>query len=211
MLKYTIAICLFFVWNTSFSQDLEFKAYSKSENLQTAIEATSKRTTSIRSKFTQFKYLDVLEDEIESTGNFLFRAPNHLKWEYLEPFEYTILRKGDKMLIKDGASVKEYDINSNAVFSAINSMMVKLLTGDFFSSGDYAAEFFENENYYKVALKPQDSQMAEFLDNIELYFGKKDLLVEYIRMNELSGDYTKIVFSEKTMNIAILDSAFSID
>ena len=210
MHKYLIAIFIFFS-TVLFAQSDDFVPYENAADLQTAIEASSKRTETIKSDFTQIKYLDVLEDEIESTGKFLFRAPNYLKWEYIEPYQYTILRKVDKMLINDEGTVKEYDINSNAAFSAINSMMVQLLTGNFFDSGEYDAEFFENAQYYKVALKPNTSQMGEFLDNIELYFSKKDLLVEYIRMNELSGDYTKIVFSQKIMNVAIPESKFTID
>lgn len=210
MHKYLIAIFIF-LSTALFAQSDDFVPYENAADLQTAIEASSKRTETIKSDFTQIKYLDVLEDEIESTGKFLFRAPNYLKWEYIEPYQYTILRKVDKMLINDEGTVKEYDINSNAAFSAINSMMVQLLTGNFFDSGEYDAAFFENSEYYKVALKPNTSQMRDFLDNIELYFSKKDLLVEYIRMNELSGDYTKIVFSQKIMNVAIPESKFSID
>ncbi|MEX2589937.1 MAG: outer membrane lipoprotein carrier protein LolA [Chitinophagales bacterium] len=211
MIKYILILFALFLYESSIAQQDDFITVENTKNLQTAIENSSKRTTSIKSLFTQIKYLDVLEDEIESTGKFLFKAPDFLKWEYEEPYEYTIIRKGDKMLIDDEGHQKEYDISSNQIFTAINNMMINLVTGNFFESGDYKATFFENGEMYKVVLNPVESQMADFLENIELYFDRKELLLQHIRMNEMSGDYTKIVFSEKTLNAAIPDAAFTAD
>lgn len=211
MIKNMISLLAVLIFLKPLSAQSDFIPVKNIDAVQAEIENSSKSVKSIKSQFTQYKYLDVLEDEIESKGKFLFKAPDFLKWEYQSPYEYIILRKGDKMLINDEGHIKEYDIAGNKAFSAINNMMVNLVTGNFFESGEYKATFFENEEMYKVELKPTQRQMVDFLDNIALFFDRKDIHLQHIQMNEMSGDYTKIVFSEKILNAEIPDTAFTID
>ncbi|MEX0810682.1 MAG: outer membrane lipoprotein carrier protein LolA [Chitinophagales bacterium] len=211
MIKYIFIFLISLLCFEMLYAQTDFTRVKDQKQIQAEIEKSSKSIKSIKSLFTQYKYLDVLEDEIESKGKFLFKAPDYLKWEYQTPYEYIILRKGDKMLINDEGQLKEYDISSNQAFSAINNMMINLVTGNFFESGDYKATFFENGEMYKVVLVPVESQMADFLENIELFFDRQELQLQHIQMNEMSGDYTKIVFSEKTLNATIPDAAFSAD
>ena len=55
---------------------------------------------------------------------------------------------------------------------------------------------------------PKNEKMKKMLNEIQIYFDKKDLTVSKLKMLELDGDYTLIDFYDKKTNTPINDEIF---
>ena len=145
---------------------------------------------------------------IVSKGTFHFKKENKVRWNYVHPFKYLIVINGQKMYINDEGKEKEYDVKSNKMFREINKVVVGTVQGNLFKNADYKSEFFENPGYYLVKMVPADVKMREFLQEIQLYFDKKDLTVSRLKMLEQGGDFTVVDFTGKKVNAGISDQQF---
>jgi outer membrane lipoprotein-sorting protein len=186
----------------------DFKMVNDPAEIIQKLQESSQATKSIKSTFTQEKYLSVMVDKIISKGKFVYQKENKLRWEYTEPFEYIIVINGSSMKIKDENQISNYDMESNKMFKQINDMMVGMVSGTILSSKEFHFKYFQNTSEYKVEMKPVQKEMTSFISSIEIFLDKKDLSVNQLIMNESSEDYTKILFENKQMNTSVPASEF---
>lgn len=209
MKKTLIILALCFMGLYSFSQPKGFKKVESKKNVAAKINVASQKINTIESDFKQYKHLDILKDDIESTGHFSFKKTNLLRWEYSKPYKYIIVMNKNNMWIDDGSKVQTFDTKSNKMFKEINDLMLGLLQGDILQSKNYSVEFYENKRKILAELIPNSKEMKKFLKKISIYFDKKTYTVSMIIMTENSSDYTKIMFHKSKYNIKISDSKFS--
>lgn len=193
----------------SYAQFDGMKPVADQEDVKSKLEKAATVTNDIFSEFTQEKTLSVLEETIISKGTFHFKKENKVRWSYTSPFKYLIVINGGKMYINDEGKEKEYDVKSNKMFREINKVVVGTVQGNLFKNPDYKSEFFENAGYYLVKMVPVDVKMREFLQEIDLYFDKKDLTVSRLKMMEQGGDFTIVNFTGKKINAGIPDQQFN--
>lgn len=193
---------------TSFAQTNNFKKVINTKAIAQKLNKASKNTKSIDSDFKQYKHLDILENDMISIGHFSFVANDKVRWEYNTPYKYIIIMNGSSMWINDGRKTKKYDTNSNKIFKEINDLMIGMLQGKILNSNKFNLEFFESKSEILAKLTPKSSEMNDFLSTMNLYFSKTDYNVTKIIMDESSGDFTKIVFSNRKTNIEIPNSKF---
>lgn len=192
-----------------------FKPVKDTVLLKSKIESMSQKTTSIESDFTQVKNLNMLSEKITSKGHFWFQVEqqsgkkqNYLRWEYLTPYQYSIVINKDKILIKDESKVKKYDMNSNKVFKEINDIMIACVNGNILKSNKFKITYFENDSHYKLELVPSVKGMKESLKKINMYFDKNVTSVVKLDMIEPGDDITIIDFSNKKLNASIAPEKF---
>lgn len=197
------------------SAQVTFKPVKDTVALKAKIDNMSKNTSSIDSDFTQVKNMSMLSEKITSKGHFWFQHQeagtqknNNLRWEYTTPYQYTIVINKDKILIKDEAKVKKYDMNSNKVFKEINDIMISCVNGTVLNSNKFKIAYFENENGYKLELLPTQKNMRESLKKINMYFDKNITSVVKLEMQEPGDDLTTIEFSNKKLNAPIAAEKF---
>ncbi|MCD4793431.1 MAG: outer membrane lipoprotein carrier protein LolA [Bacteroidales bacterium] len=193
---------------SSIAQSTSFKKVLNEKAIAQKLNATSKNTKTIDSDFKQYKHLDILENDIESTGHFSFQASDKVRWEYFKPYKYLIIMNAGIMWINDGNKTQKFDTGSNKMFKEINDLMVGMLQGKILESKNFKISFFENSKQILAKLIPLSAEMKEFLSEINLYFDKKDYSVSKIKMLEHSGDYTLIEFFNRKTNIDIPKSKF---
>ena len=139
----TIFALLFTTLNIiSFAQTSDFRKAANPEKIIQKLNTASQKTKTIDSDFKQFKHLDILENDIESSGHFSFKASDKVRWEYLQPYKYLIVINGTQMWINDGKKIKKYDTESNKMFKEINDLMVGMLQGKILNSKKYKVVFF---------------------------------------------------------------------
>jgi outer membrane lipoprotein-sorting protein len=172
-------------------------------------EKTGKIAT-IESNFLQEKNLSVISEKIITKGKFCFKKEKKLRWEYTEPFQYLIIINGDKIFIKDENKESNINVQSNRLFDEINNIIIGSVRGTILNDDkSFNIILMENNTYDLVKLFPKTPQMKEFLQEIRIYFDKNDLTVSILEMQEASGDYTKIEFTDKKFNAPIPDETFS--
>jgi len=212
--SYKIGLFLLCIMLLSFSvapPSEDFKRVKDEQSLKNKIIEKAKNTHSIRSDFTQEKHLTMFEEVMNSKGEFLFKEPNKVRWEYVEPISYIIVLDGKRVSIKDDEKVKSYDMDSNPIFKEINRLLVHSLNGEILSSKDFRIEYYESKDRYMARLFPNNEDMKQVIDNIEIYFAKIDFGVIGLRINEYSQDFTIIKFQNRILNEDIKNSSFNLN
>lgn len=169
----------------------------------------SKSTKSIKSDFVQYKHLDFLANDVKTSGKMVFKAPNQVKWEYTNPYKYSVVFKEDQLLINDGGTKSKVDIGNSKLFKKLNELIVNSVKGNMFSDSDFEVSFLKSPKYNKAVFLPKDKKIAEYIASFELLFNKNDAQVFEVKMIEPSKDFTQIIFSKRVLNSAIDDSVFS--
>ncbi|HLT52137.1 MAG TPA: outer membrane lipoprotein carrier protein LolA [Arenibacter sp.] len=173
------------------------------------VNETSKTTQTIQSDFVQYKHLDFLSNDIVTHGKMVFKSPNKVRWEYTEPFRYSIVFLEDKLLINDGGSKSNVDMGNSALFQKLNQLIVNSVKGDLFQDSDFNMEYFKAQDYYKVVFTPRDEKIKSYIATFILIFDKVQAAVQEVKMVEPSGDFTRIVFTDRKINQTVNDAVFS--
>lgn len=203
-------LVLFFIFIGSSLQAQE-KAMNASEiaAFKAKVIATAKNTKTIKTDFVQFKHLDFLEDDVKTSGKMVFKAPNLVRWEYTNPYQYSVIFKQDQLLINDGGTKSKVDIGNSKLFKKLNQLIIHSVKGNMFSDADFTVSFLKSARYNKAVFVPKNKKILGFISSFELLFNKDDAQVFEVKMIEPSQDFTRIVFKNRTLNSSVDDSAFS--
>ena len=194
-----------------FAQQEAFKPIQNESEFRNALIDFNRETNTLRSEFIQVKHLDILTENILSRGKFYFMKERKLRWEYTDPFSYTIIFNGNDILIRDEDQESRYNTDSNRMFGQISRLMSNVIRGDVLEQEEeFSVTCFENLTDYMIILTPKAEQYNQFFQQIEVFFGRNDLLVKKVKFNEQSEDYTLIEFSNKNRNETIPDTMFVI-
>lgn len=171
--------------------------------------ASAKTTKTIKTDFVQYKHLDFLADDVKTSGKMVFKVPNLVKWEYTNPYQYSVIFREDQLLINDGGTKSKVDIGNSKLFKKLNQLIVNSVKGNMFNDSDFTVSFYKSSKYNKAVFIPKDKKIASYIASFELLFNKNDAQVFEVKMVEPSQDFTRIVFSNRTLNSTINDSVFS--
>ena len=203
-----VMFLLLFVGFAAFAQeqkmsDREVAVFKQSVN------AVSKKITSLSTDFVQYKHMDFLAKDIETSGKMVFKQPNLLQWQYKKPYNYSIVFKNGKILINDEGKKSAMDVGSSKIFGKLNKLIVGSVSGDMFDDNEFSISYFKTRDNNITRLIPKDAALKKYIKLIELTFDKQDATVTQVRLMESSEDYTKIVFKNKILNSKIDDSVFN--
>lgn len=174
-----------------------------------AIEKESTTIKSIKTDFIQYKHLDFLSKDIETSGKMAFKAPNLLNWQYTKPYQYSIVFKNNKVYINDQGNKSTIDAGSSKMFEKINKMIVGSISGNMFDDKEFTISYFKTKDFCITKLVPKAKDIQKYIKQIDLYFPINEVTASQVKLIEPSGDYTKIVFKNKVLNAKIDESAFS--
>ena len=197
----------------TFSLQAQYAGYSPVADLakfKTTFAAATQKTSSIKADFVQEKNLSMLSEKIVSKGNFWFKKDSRVRMEYNQPFKYLMILNKDKVYVKDGQKESKVSTKSNKMFQQINKIMIDCMQGTTLDNTDFKTRVFENKTNALVELTPVSKGMKEMFKSINVIIDKKDFSVASIQMQELSGDYTIMRFTNKELNAAIPDNLFDI-
>ena len=190
------------------AQEVEMSA-SEITIFKNQIKEVSEKTQTITSDFVQYKHLDFLTEDIKTSGKMAFKAPNWVKWEYTKPYEYSVIFKNDVLLINDGGTKSDVKMSSSKLFKNLNQLIINSVTGDMFDEKQFIISYYKSKEYYKVILVSKDKKLAKFINSFELQFHKETGAVLEVKMIELSGDFAKIMFSNRVDNSDLSDAIFT--
>ena len=208
MPKFVILLFLIGCSTFTYSQD-EVMASSEVIKFKEQVIAASKMTQTITSDFVQYKHLDFLENDIETSGKLAYKAPGLVKWEYTNPYQYSVIFQKDELLINDGGTKSKVEIGSSKLFKKLNELIVKSVKGNMFDDSDFEVSYFTSSEVNKAIFSPKDRKIATYIASFELYFNKLNGAVTEVKMVEPSGDFTRILFSNRLLNSTLNDAIFT--
>lgn len=167
------------------------------------------QVNAVQGDFVQEKTLFALTEKITSHGKLWFKRTNKVRMDYTDPFVYSMIINGDKMLIRDGKKDNEINVRSNKLFQQINRIMVDCMQGTILESKDFTTRAFENDSSFLLELTPVSKTLKEFFEAIVVVVDKKDSAPKSIELIEPSGDNTLITLRSKQVNGTIQDAVFS--
>lgn len=204
-------ITLIFIFGLLLSSVAQEKSMSKSEiqTFKENVKASAKSITTIKSDFTQYKHLDILSNDIETNGHMVFKSPNLVKWQYTKPFSYSVIFKGDQLLINDDGTKSNVDIGSSKLFKNLNELIISSIKGDMFIENDFNISYLKSNTYYKATFIPKEKAILNYIAQFELLFDKTNAQVFEVKMIEPSQDYTRIVFKNRVLNTPVSNAVFT--
>lgn len=202
---------VFFVLITALTATAQEQKMSTAEitSFKNAVNATAKNTKTLTTDFVQYKHMDFLSKDIETSGKMSFKSPGMLLWQYTKPYQYSVVFKNNKIAINDAGKKSAMDMGSSKMFNKLNKLIVGSVNGDMFDENEFTVSFFKTSEYNITKLMPKDATLKKYIKQMELYFDKKGNMVSQVKMTEPSNDYTTIVFKNKVTNAQIADSVFN--
>lgn len=199
----------FFLLNAAFISAQEKMSAAEITAFKSSVNATAKSTKTLTTDFVQYKHMDFLSKDIETSGKMSFKSPNMLLWQYTKPYQYSIVFKNNKISINDAGKKSQMDTGNSKMFAKLNKLIVGSVSGDMFDDNEFTITYFKNKDYNIARLVPKDAALKKYIKQMELHFEKKGNMVAEVKMTEPSDDYTRIVFKNKTANAPVPDSVFN--
>jgi outer membrane lipoprotein-sorting protein len=174
-----------------------------------SVAVVSKKIKTLSTDFVQYKHLDFLSKDIETSGKMVFKEPNLLLWQYKKPYSYSIVFKNGKILINDEGKKSAVDIGNSKLFGKINKLIVGSVSGDLFDDKEFLISYFKNKDQNITKFIPKDATLKKYIKQIELTFDKADATVVQVKLLESSADFTRIVFKNKVINSKVDEASFT--
>lgn len=185
-----------------------FRPMKDVEAFSEKMQTESQNTASIQSTFVQERQLAAMTQPLVSKGNFWYKKPASVRWEYVEPYTSLIIITKRKVFVKDDDKQQEYDMQSGSAFQNLGEIMFKFVLGDINAAEkDYKVDYQENNTMFFVKLTPRQAEQAA-MSRIDLFFDKKDYSLNRIIMYESGEDFTSIRFENKQLNGQISNDIF---
>lgn len=174
------------------------------------IVSKTKDIKTLSTDFTQYKNMSFMSKEIESQGQMQLSVPNKLLWKYTSPFAYSISFADSKITINDQGKKNKIDIGNNKKFAKINTLIVGSISGNMFDEKEFTITYFNDKTRRLAKLVPLSKEISQYISEIVLYFDEGQSTVSEVKLIEPSADYTRIVFSNKKINVKLDEAAFAI-
>jgi outer membrane lipoprotein-sorting protein len=174
-----------------------------------SVAQVSKKIKTLSTDFVQYKHLDFLSKDIETSGKMVFKEPNLLLWQYKKPYSYSIVFKNGKILINDEGKKSSVDIGNSKLFGKINKLIVGSVSGDLFDDKEFSISYFKNKDQNVTKFIPKDATLKKYIKQIELTFDKTDATVVQVKLLESSADFTRIVLKNKVINAKVDEASFT--
>lgn len=196
-------------WNVSLWAQEQKMAESEIVVFKQSVSIVSKNIKTLSSDFVQYKHLDFLSKDIETSGRMIFKEPNLILWEYKKPYNYSIIFKNGKILINNEGEKSAMDASSSTIFGKINKLIIGSVSGNMFNDKEFSITYFKTKTNNVARFVPKDASLKKYIKQIELTFDKDDATVIQVKLLESSDDFTRIVLKNKTLNAKIQESLFN--
>jgi outer membrane lipoprotein carrier protein len=164
---------------------------------------------SLSSNFIQEKHLEYLSSSIISEGKLWYKKDSMVRWEYIKPFKYLIVKNKNKITITDENRKQEYNRKPNKAFQFLNDILSGSVNGSLLTDERFTFNVSENNIQYMVELTPRVEEDKKIFKNIQLYFAKADKAIYMIKMIEPNNDYISLKFENRKVNINIDNKLFT--
>ena len=188
------------------------------EDLLKRIEDAHKEHKDFKGNFTQTKYLPLFDDTVVSSGRFVFKKSDHVRWEYEKPHKSILVVTGDtgKKWSESTGRVEDFKLGDDRGLDAVVKQLFTWFKGEFTKlKDDYDVEIAERDPV-KLKMTPKKDIVKKFIATIEVKFTKGEDQIESVKIVEpkdeedLDAAYTLYEFKDTKLDSDVKDSEFEI-
>ena len=127
------------------------------DDLLKRIEKSHKEHKDFKGNFEQTKYLPLFGDEIKSNGKFIFKKPDHVRWEYTKPHKSILVVTGDngKKWSESTNRVENFKLGDDRGLDAVVKQLFTWFKGEFTKLKDDYTVTIEARDPAKLKMVPQ--------------------------------------------------------
>jgi len=175
---------------------------------------TQRDARSLSAHFAERKNLNLLAKPVVSTGEFFYRKPGRIKWEYAEPERRIFLITEDRYL----AYYPEQKRAENVPLSKFSSRPFFKFLG-IGQTAEELQKFFDismpdphpEVGAYLLLLTPKWQRIRDRLAVVRFWVDEKTCLPSKLEYVETDGDSTTLTFSHFQVNPDIAEARFSVE
>ncbi len=163
--------------------------------------------------FIQQKHLSMLKHTLTIKGRFAMAKPNKVIWIVNEPNKYAIRVNGDEITQwdEDTNKVQVLHVGGDPTFQAITQQIQAWFLGDYKVLEKSYDVLLLNDQPLSLRFVPQPGGMvSKLVKNIEITFGKDEMQIDTMVVNETSGDSTTLKYSNVRLNQPIQKETWEI-
>lgn len=168
---------------------------------------------SLVADFTMRQESDLLAEEEESQGRFLYAAPDRVRWDYADPRAMTVVVDEGEMTTwfrdlgrAEVAEVGRYSDRFLKYMSAASSL------GTLLESFDARVRFDDEDGGpYRIELTPKYRRIARRVKTITLWIDRDRYLPARVRFETAGGEVTDFQFADVVVNGDLPAEAFRLE
>lgn len=171
------------------------------------IERHAASVTSIASDFIQEKHLPILVRPLVSKGAFYYQQPGSLRWEYQSPIKSILLMdKGEasRFLGSDDGYVEDAGQGMDAM-QFVMPEITGWMSGRFNTNPLFDARLEPGD---KIVLTPKSKSFARMIQKIVLILSARPGVIHAVVIYESEDAFTRIIFSNPSLNRRLPDGIF---
>ncbi|SFN21465.1 Outer membrane lipoprotein-sorting protein [Algoriella xinjiangensis] len=206
----TKLIILLLIFNCSilFAQEVKMNT-TEIEKFKKDIVTGSKKIETLTADFTQYKVMSFLDKPIVSKGKLYLDNPKAMRWNYTQPIDYSVVFNNGKIYINDEGKKSKVDLQGNKKFEKLNQLIIGSVSGNLFDTNDFDISYVKTDNSRIAKMQPKLKDIKKYIKEIQLTFYTGQSSVTEVKLVEPSDDYTKILFTNKSLNKSINASVFN--
>lgn len=195
--------------------DPEAEGLKLTERLDRLIERIKYEQANLQSMqatFEQRKESELLLEPEVSTGTFWYRAPDRVRWDFMEPNDTRVVITDDTMLTwyRDLGRAEQLNVGGQTdrvmqYLSASNSL--ETLQQYF----DIQVTFPKDADApFRLEMKPSFKRVEKRIKSMGMNIHRTGYYPTYLRYEEPNGDLTELHFNEVVVNETIADDVFTV-
>ncbi len=173
------------------------------------VEKKFSKIKTLKTLMTQEKNIALFSEPIVSTGFCIFKSPDKLRLDFIEPFKSSLIINNSQIFKYEffQDNWQKLDIGNKEMMLLIMENITSWLKGKFKDPDLYKICAFKNNNT-TILLTPKADEFKKFISSFELGLNHEMNGLEYIIINETKNNYTKIQFHNDEINNEIPDIIF---
>jgi hypothetical protein len=137
--------------------------------------------------YTEKKYLSVLSHPLESSGELIYDAPDHLEQRSLQPRAQTLVLDHGSVTMQSGKHRRQVRLEDYPQIAPLIDSMRALLAGDRAALEQvFALQFTGTLEHWQLRLTPRDAPLAASLKQIDMQGGRD--VVHEVQVLQSDGD-----------------------
>lgn len=153
--------------------------------------------------FTETRHLEMLSDDVVSSGKLWYKSPSYMRWEY-NGRNYGVYSPKGAYMIRDG----HRDGALSRGFSQTGKMVTSLMSSLSENLKDYKISYSKEGKELSITAIPTSQRMKAMIESIVMKFDIATSAISSFRINSPSG-YTVITFKSVKTNVEVDGQLFN--